>query len=100
MAIRSNIHETSTIERLNILSQRGLISRDLKNNIHSAFEFMLSLLLQSQLIKKETNKEIDNFIEPENLSLLEKKTLKEVFQLLPALREKAKHYFQYQETPG
>jgi CBS domain-containing protein len=100
MAIRSNIHETSTIERLNILSQRGLISRDLKNNIHSAFEFMLYLLLQSQLIKKETNKEIDNFIEPENLSLLEKKTLKEVFQLLPALREKAKHYFQYQETPG
>ena len=100
MAIRSNIHETSTIERLNILSQRGLISRDLKNNIHSAFEFMLYLLLQSQLIKKETNKEIDNFIEPENLSLLEKKTLKEVFQLLPALRKKAKHYFQCQETLG
>ena len=72
MAIRSNIHETSTIERLNILSQRGLISRDMKNNIHSAFEFMLHLLLQSQRMKKESSKEIDNFIDPENLSLLEK----------------------------
>jgi CBS domain-containing protein len=100
MAIRSNIHETSTIERLNILSQRGLVSRDLKSNIHSAFEFMLHLLLQSQLMKKESNEEVDNIIDPENLSLLEKKTLKEAFQLLPDLREKAKNHFKRQDAPG
>ncbi len=93
MAIGHNIHETSTIDRLNTLSQKGLIPRELHNNIISAFEFLLHLLLQSQLEKKETDMEIDNYIEPEKLSMLEKKTLKETFTLLPTLQEKVKSYY-------
>ena len=98
MAVRHNIHETSTIERLNLLYRKGVVPRELRDNMISSFEFLLHLLLQSQLMKKEANQGIDNIIDPEELSLLEKKTLKEIFQFLPVLQEKARNDFLQQET--
>ena len=87
----NNIHETSTVERMNILDNRGRFPSELKVDVSSAFEFLLQILLQSQLIKREANIEIDNVVSPAGLSLLEKKTLKEVFQLLPVLQKRARN---------
>ena len=98
IAISHNIHETATMERLNILSKKGILPGDMQSNIRSAFEFLLQLLLHAQLMKKEAQMEIDNIIEPEELSMLEKKTLKEIFQLLPVLKEKAEFYIRRRET--
>jgi CBS domain-containing protein len=90
LAIAHNLHETSTIERLNVLYTRGLIPHEIKNDANAAFEFLLHLLLQAQLIKKEMNQSIDNLINPDKLSLLERKTLKEVFQIIPDLQKKVR----------
>ena len=49
--------------------------------------------MQSQLKKKESGQKIDNFIEPEKLSLLEKKTLKETFQVIEPLQNAAERSF-------
>jgi len=96
LAIAHNLHETSTIERLNVLYNRGLIPQEMKNDVNSAFEFLLQLLLQSQLMKKEMNQPADNLINPDKLSLLEKKTLKEVFQIIPDLQKKVRGFLQEQ----
>ncbi len=93
MAIAHNIKETSTIERLKILEKRGFISQDLMVNSVSALEFLLHLLMQSQLKKKEMDQKIDNFIEPEKLSLLEKRTLKETFLVIELLQNAAEQSF-------
>jgi CBS domain-containing protein len=93
MAIAHNIKETSTIERLKLLEKRGYISQDLMNNSVSALEFLLHLLMQSQLKKKELDQKIDNLIEPEKLSLLEKRTLKETFQVIEPLQDAAERSF-------
>ncbi len=93
MAIAHNIKETSTIERLKLLEKRGFISRDLMNNSVSALEFLLHLLMQSQLKKKELDQKIDNLIEPEKLSLLEKRSLKETFQVIEPLQHAAERSF-------
>jgi CBS domain-containing protein len=96
LAIAHNLHETSTIERLNVLYNKGLIPDEIKNDANSAFEFLLHLLLQSQLMKKDINQPVDNLINPEKLSLLEKKTLKEVFQIIPDLQKKVRGFLQEQ----
>ena len=93
MAIAHNIKETSTIERLKLLEARGFISKDLMINAVSALEFLLHLLMQSQLKKKELGQKIDNYIEPEKLSLLEKRTLKETFQVIEPLQHAAEQSF-------
>jgi len=93
MAIAHNIKETSTIERLKILEKRGFINQDLMINSVSALEFLLHLLMQSQLKKKELNQKIDNFIDPAKLSLLEKRTLKEAFLVIEPLQNAAEQSF-------
>jgi CBS domain-containing protein len=98
MAIVSNIPETSSVERLNLLLSKGIIGRELRNDIYAAYEFLLHLLLQSQLEKKERNIPVDNRIEPEKLTMLEKKTLKEVFQIVTHLQETVKQCLEHQEA--
>ncbi len=98
MSIVHNIHETSTLERLALLSKKDLFRPPLHTDISSAFEFLLHLLMQAQLIKKETNATIDNIIEPDKLSLLEKKSLKEVFQMIPVVQNIAHECLRHQEA--
>lgn len=98
LAIAHNIHETSTVERLNLLSKKGCVPDDKRNDIYSAFEFLLHVLMQSQLVKKESGLEVDNYIDPGKLTILEKKTLKEVFLIIPVLQDIAKDCFRRQEA--
>ena len=98
MSIVHNIHETSTLERLAQLSKKGLFRPPLNTDINSAFEFLLHLLMQAQLIKKGASTTIDNIIEPEKLSMLEKKSLKEVFQMIPLVQNSALECLQHQEA--
>ncbi|UCD35170.1 MAG: CBS domain-containing protein [Nitrospiraceae bacterium] len=98
LSISQNIHETSTIERLNLLARKGIVPQDLQNSIYSAFEFLLHLLMQSQLLKKERGLKIDNVLEPEKLSMLERKSLKEVFEIVPVLQETVKRCLHHSEA--
>ena len=86
LAISNNIHETSTIERLALLSKNKVLS-DIHNDIHSAFEFLLHLRLEDQVMKKEQNTDMDDIIEPEKLTLLEKKMIREIFKLITRLQD-------------
>ncbi len=92
------IYETSTIKRLGTLSGKGIIS-DMDRDIRSAFEFMLHLLLQSQLIQQELGHEVTNIIETKRLSVLEKKTLKEVFQIIQKLQLQVKKIIEQEVLP-
>ncbi|MBC8414154.1 MAG: CBS domain-containing protein [Nitrospira sp.] len=98
LCIAHNIHETPTIIRLSILARKGYLKNQLKNDVVSAYEFLLHILLQAQLNKKESGNDIDNLIYTENLTLLEKKSLKEVFLLIPALQNCVKGLVPRQEA--
>ncbi len=98
LSIAYDIHETSSMERLDLLHRKGVLNKELRNDISAGFEFLLHLLMQAQLEKKEEQVKIDNVIEPDNLSMLEKKSLKEVFQLMPALQEVVKTRFKNREA--
>jgi CBS domain-containing protein len=86
LAVIFNLHETSTIDRLNVLKQKNLL-KELHSDIHAAFEFLLHMRLEDQVMKKEQNLDMDDVITPEKLSLLEKKTIKEIFTLIPRLQD-------------
>ncbi len=98
LSIVHNVHGTSTIERAGMLKRKGVIKQELENDICAAFEFLLHLLMQSQLMKKEHGLKIDNVIEPEKLSMLEKKSLKEIFHIIPVLHEVARQCLENKEV--
>lgn len=96
LAVVHNIHETSTSERLTVLSKKTSLLSDVIIDIAAAFEFLLQMRLHNQLMKREQGLPMDDLIEPDNLSMLEKKTAKEIFQIIPVLQRKVETYFKEQ----
>jgi CBS domain-containing protein len=86
-ALEKGIKETSTIERINILKDKHTIVKEYADELAHAFEFIMLLRIQHQLDQLKEGKDIDNFINPNDLSNLEKRIAKETFQLISKIQD-------------
>ncbi len=93
MALRYGIQETGTLNRLQILSDQGRISKALCADAREAYEFQIQLTLVHQLRMLEAGQLPDNAIQPSELSDLERKTLKEAFAVVHRLLGHVKKEF-------
>lgn len=86
-SLESGISETSTVERIRLLKDVHPIVRDLGDELEYAFEFITLLRIHHQIEQIENNELPDNFINPRKLSTLERKSLKESFQIISKLQD-------------
>lgn len=86
-SLESGISETSTVERIRLLKDVHPIVRDLGDELEYAFEFITLLRIHHQIEQIENNELPDNFINPRKLSNLERKSLKESFQIISKLQD-------------
>ncbi|HWR89159.1 MAG TPA: putative nucleotidyltransferase substrate binding domain-containing protein, partial [Dissulfurispiraceae bacterium] len=86
-AFEKGVRETSTLDRLSILRERHTIAKEYAEEIEHAFELTLLLHIQHKLDQIESGREPDDFINPNALTNLQKKTLKAVFQLISKLQD-------------
>jgi CBS domain-containing protein len=82
-ALQRGIENFSTWRRVLELKSRYDFGH--ADDIEHALEYLLTLLIHHQLEQIEKGEDADNFINPETLANIEKKTLKEVFQLIATL---------------
>lgn len=81
--VKHGIPDISTLSRLRKLKNKTSLER--QDDIGQVLEYLFTFLLHQQLLQIEEGKEPDNFINPDVLSYLEKKTLKESFLLIASL---------------
>ncbi len=86
-ALEQAIRETSTLDRINLLRDRHCIVREYGEEIAHAFEFIMLLRIQHQLEQKAAGREPDNFVNPDRLTNLQKKTIKEAFNLVRHIQD-------------
>ncbi len=86
-SLESGISETSTIERIRLLKDSHPIVRESADELEYAFEFITLLRIHHQIEQIEKNIPPDNFINPNKLSNLEKKSLKEAFQIISRIQD-------------
>lgn len=86
-SLEKTLKETSTIDRINILKTKHSIVKDHADELMHAFEFMMLLRIHHQFEQMESGKTPDNFINPNKLSNLERRTLKEAFHLISKLQD-------------
>ena len=91
LAIKSGIRELSTVRRLEEL--RGQFNLGDTDEVIHAFEYLMTVLVHNQLSRVEEGLQPDSFINPEELSNLEKKSLKEAFMLIASLYETIEKFF-------
>lgn len=86
-SLEKAIKETTTRERINALKGKHTIVKEYGDEIAQAFEFIMLLRIQHQFLQVSSGKKPDNFINPNNLSNLEKKTAKEAFHLISKVQD-------------
>ncbi len=86
-ALEAGIRETSTLERLDALKERNDDVAEYGEEIAHAFEFIMLLRIQHQFEQLSIGQEPDNFISPDSLTSLQKKTIKEAFNLIKKLQD-------------
>ncbi len=86
-SLEKSVRETSTLERIDSLRNKHTVVRDYADEIIYAFEFLMLLRMRHQYEQVLQGNVPDNFIDPESLSNLEKKLLKDTFQLLSKLQD-------------
>ncbi len=87
-ALETRLYHTSTLERLRGLKNRPAAVGEFSGQLEEAFEFLMSLRLSHQFRQIQEGVEADNFINPNQLSPMEKIFLKETFKLILTVQER------------
>lgn len=86
-SLEEGVSETPTLERIDALKKRHSIVREFGEELEHVFEFLTLLRIHHQYERIKEGKEPDNFINPNNLSNLEKKTLKEACRFISRIQD-------------
>jgi CBS domain-containing protein len=85
--------ETSTLERIEALKGKHSVVTEFGDEMEQVFDFLTLLRIHHQYEQIKTGKEPDNFINPDTLTNLEKRTLKEACQFISRMQDAvAKQY--------
>lgn len=95
MSLKYGIGETNTLERLHALQNHHHILREIGFELIEAYELMMHIKLVHQLHMIENGQAPDSHIRPDDLSGLEKQTLKEVFEVIRRFQGTARIEFGY-----
>ena len=86
-ALEKGIRETSTLERLETLRDKHTIVTEYGDDFEQAFEFITLLRIHHQYALITSGQTPNNFINPNRLSNLEKRSIKEAFQLVSKVQD-------------
>lgn len=86
-ALEKGVTETSTLGRIQALRDKHGIIKDHWSELEHAFDFIMLLRVRNQYEQIKKGLQPDNFINPEKLSNLEKKTIREAFHLISKLQD-------------
>lgn len=96
MALKFGVEETNTLERMDLLYQHGRISEELHQQASQAYEFQMQLRLVHQQRMHDEALEPDNYIDPESLSDMDRRTLKDTFGVVNDIKSILKDEFHLQ----
>jgi CBS domain-containing protein len=96
LALRLGLVECNTLARLALARDAGLLSGELHAEAAEAFEFVSQIRLVHQLRLMEQGLAPDNHLDLDNLTELEKRTLKEAFGVIGELQSFVRQEFHIQ----
>lgn len=93
LSVKFKIYETNTLERIKKLEEKGVISREMQENLSEAFRYLQYIRIKSQIEKIKRGEEPDNYVNPRELSKLEIDLLKDAFKVVEDFQSFIEHRF-------
>ena len=81
-SLSAGLTEINTQQRLVAASEAGVLSREGMSDLKDALEFISTVRLQHQMLQTKKSLQIDNYVFPEILSPLERRHLKDAFDVV------------------
>lgn len=86
--IKQKLNETNTYRRLEAINEKGVLSGTSFKSLTYCYNFLMQLRLKHQVKRFDSSIEIDNLINPANLTDVDTMLLKSYFDVLENLRNK------------
>lgn len=93
LSIENKILNTNTIKRIEALKDLKVLDEENAREIKMAFNFLTNLKLKSNLEKLDRKEKIDNYINPNTLSSMEKDLLKDSFKIINRFKKRLEFHF-------
>lgn len=87
LSLESQVSETSTLDRIEAMKGKNPTIDDAGDELIQAFDFINLLRIHHQVEQMERGLPPDNFVNPSKLSNLEKRILKESFQVVSKVQD-------------
>ena len=92
-SIQNNISQTNTLERLQILFNNQTIESSSYNEIKHAYNYLMQLRLKHQIDLIDKNKEVNNNIDPKQLTNIDRSMIKKVLVQIQYFQTKLNYDF-------
>ena len=93
LALDEGIFETNTLDRISILLDKGVFSQEEADVLKEAFNVLMLLRLRHHATAINQGEDPDNFINPVELSLIQRTMLKEAFKAIDQLQDELETHF-------
>ena len=94
LALSEGLGETNTTDRLRAAAETSALSREMAENLEDALEFIASLRINHQALQIGRGEPADNYLPPGELSELERKHLKDAFNVIQEMQSTLDHRYQ------
>ena len=86
LALREGVLGGSTIDRLAILQEKGILSKEIASDIEASYSLLTFLRLRGQIASAAAGKEVTNYILPGSLNRVEKGRLKLALEVVKSFQ--------------
>ena len=87
LALDRRIFETNTMDRITELAETGLLPKEDADNLLDAFNVIMLLRVRHHVNLINKGKEPDNYINPDELSIIQRTMLREAFKTIDRLQD-------------
>jgi CBS domain-containing protein len=94
LSLSRGVNATNTTDRLRTAVKLGALSEEMGENLMDALEFIASLRISHQADQIRRGEEPDNYLAPDDLSVLERKHLKDAFKVIEEMQDTMEHRYQ------
>lgn len=82
LALEQKIVETNTVDRVKELNNLGILDKEFASEIIETFNLLVTIRLKSQLEKLDKDQETNNYINPDELTTMDKDLLKDALKIV------------------
>jgi signal-transduction protein with cAMP-binding, CBS, and nucleotidyltransferase domain len=88
LALREGVEETSTLERIRVLTENGVLSFTERDELTSAFNLITDILLRKQVRDYKAGRRVTYYVDPDTLTKRDRVTLLESLKAIDNVRKR------------